>query len=188
MIEDNVLEKSDKEYKLNMGWIKDLENEVSIIKKSYINEKLDSRENNKEIKDRIQEFIIKMSPILSDYIGKDNACIITLSGTGYYYGLNLWKHLQREGRNIKFIEVNKLDLTSGKKIRFNAKDLENRKVLLVDYGIFSGSVYKLLTDTIKPLKNKFKIKDIKFAVDIDLTGLSDFAVTRTSTLNNRRIV
>ncbi len=184
MLEDGILKKNDKEYQLNLEWIKELENELNIIKKNYLKES----EATEPFQDRINKFISELGPKIKEYIGKDEACVVTLSGTGYYYALNLWKYLQREGKNVNFIEIKKIDLTSGKKINFNRKDLENKKILIVDYGIFSGSFYKLLIDTIKPLRNRYKIKDIKFIVDIDLVGLSDFAVTKTSMFESKRII
>ncbi|MBM3233910.1 hypothetical protein FJZ19_02325 [Candidatus Pacearchaeota archaeon] len=185
MLEENILVKSNREYKLNINWINRLENELAIIKKNYVGE---DKKSDTQIQDRINEFIAVIGPKLKEYLDNDKSCIITLSGTGYYYALNLWKYLLKEGIDVKFMNLNKTDLTAGKRIKFNKEDFQNRKVLIVDYGIFSGSIYKLLMDVIKPLKNKFKIIDIKFIVDIDLVGLADFSVVKTSSLSNTRVI
>ena len=140
------------------------------------------------MQDRINDFIAKMGPKLKTYLGKDKCCIVTLSGTGYYYALNTWKYFSREGIDVKFVNVDKSDMSSGKQIKFNEEDFSNRKVLIIDYGIFSGTAYKFLMNLIKNLKKKFKIIDIKFVADIDLTGLSDFSMIQTSSLNNPRII
>jgi hypothetical protein len=176
MLDDNILEKSEKEYKLNMDWIRQLENELAVIKKNYG----PSRKNKKAettMKDRINNFIAIIGPRVKDYLGDDKCIILSPSGTGQYYGLNLWKYLGREGKDAKYIILDKMDVNSGKKINFKEGDFHNRKVLIVDYGIFSGSIYKMIIDILKPLKKRFKIKDIKCAVDIDLLNLADFSVT-----------
>jgi hypothetical protein len=188
MTQECILKKEDKEYMLNIDWITQLEDEIKIIKGNYASHLTVCKQDSKEIKDRIEDFIMQLGPVLKNYIGNDKSCIITLSGTGYYYALNLWKYLQREGKDVRFVEIKKMDLTAGKRINLYIDDFENRKVLVVDYGIFSGSIYKSLIEMIKPLRNKFKIKDVKFIVDIDLIGLADFAITKTSVLNNKRII
>jgi len=63
----------------------------------------------------------------------------------------------------------------------NGKGLEEeqvkgRKVLIVDNDIISGKSYKRAMETMRAKKEKLKIKEIKFAVLCDRTGLADFSV------------
>ena len=145
MVDDKVIEKDNSEYKLNMNWIKQLEDEITVIKSKYVGE---NKKSENSMQDRINDFIAKMGPKLKTYLGKDKCCIVTLSGTGYYYALNTWKYFSREGIDVKFVNVDKSDMSSGKQIKFNEEDFSNRKVLIIDYGIFSGTAYKFLMNLI----------------------------------------
>jgi len=54
--------------------------------------------------------------------------------------------------------------------------VKGRKVLMVDNDIITGKSYKRVMEAIKAKKERLKIKNIKFAVLCDRTGLADFSV------------
>jgi DNA-binding Lrp family transcriptional regulator len=54
--------------------------------------------------------------------------------------------------------------------------VKGRKVLIVDNDIISGKSYKRAMETMRVKKERLKIKEIKFAVLCDRTGLADFSV------------
>ena len=172
MTEDNILEKKDSEYKLNIGWIKQLEHELSHIKKNYL---ADSKNQTESYHRDINEYVMKLGPKIKEYIGKDPACIIGISGGGKLFGIALWKYLLREGTNASFIEYNTFEESSKDEMGFSKKDVEGKKVILVDIAVHSGATYKAAMNKISKYRNKFKMKDLKFAVYRDLSGLADFS-------------
>ena len=175
MSEDSILEKLDKEYKLNINWIKQLEDELDIIKHSY----LKSEDSNEDYyKEDANKFIIELAPKIIDYIGKDEICIVGISGVGNHYANALWKYLLKEGKKVNFVELNKSSLLKEKTIRLDKKDFENKKVIIIDKAIFSGNIYRLSTNKINSLKNRLKIKGIKYAVNYDSLDLADFSVSK----------
>ncbi len=54
--------------------------------------------------------------------------------------------------------------------------IKGRKILIVDNDIISGKSYKRTMEIMRAKKDKLKLKDIKFAVLCDRTGLADFSV------------
>lgn len=171
MMQDNILEKSDKEYKLNINWIKQLENEIGVIKKNYGG---GGKEVNENLQGRINEFVAKLGPKIKEYIGKDEACVLGVSGGGRIFAMGLLKYLLREGTNVKYSELSWLDQEKNPLIK--KEDVEGKKVILVDSEIYSGDTYKIVMEKFSLLKNKFKIKDIKFVADKDVRSLADFSV------------
>lgn len=172
MIEDNILEKFDKEYKLNISWIKELENEISIIKKNYLNEANNSEE---PLQSRINNFISKLGPKIKECIGKDKACIMAVSGGGRLFAMPLFKYLLKEGKDVKYNEINWLPHSKIKSPLFEKENLKNKKLILVDSEIYSGTTYHTVMENFNKIKKKFNIKDIKFVADRDIGGLADFS-------------
>lgn len=170
MTEENILEKSDREYKLNINWIKQLENELDIIKKIYSEEKQETN----SVQSRINEFVAKLGPKIRKYIGKDNACIVGISGGGKLFAMSLLKYLLREGLNARYVEIDWLSQKHGNKI-LAMEDVKNRKVILVDSEVYSGTTYRVIMEKLNKVRTKLKIKEIKFVADRDLAGLADFA-------------
>lgn len=170
MQEDNILEKSDKEYKLNINWIKDLENELEIIKKNYLSKKV----LEEPLQNRINSFVSKLGPKIKNYVGKEEVCIIGISGPGKFFAIAISKYLLKEGIKVNYIELNKDKQQSQEKLILQKKDLENKKVIIVDRAIYSGKIFNNIMEKLSKVKKSFNIKDIKFIVDEDLLGLSDF--------------
>ena len=56
------------------------------------------------------------------------------------------------------------------------KDVQNRKVLVVDGDIVTGKAYKRSMEGLRQRKEKLQIKDIKFATYIDRQALADFSI------------
>ena len=173
MLDDNILEKSEKEYKLNINWIKQLENELDIIKKNYLG---DSKEKLDDLQNRINKFVAEIGPKIKEYVGKDEACVVGVSGGGFNYSIALWKYLKREGLNINFVKLDKTEVIKGDKIKLEKKEFENKKVIIADGAIYTGTTYRAIISKIDSLKKKFKIKEIKYAVPYDTLGLADFSI------------
>lgn len=175
MLEDGLLEKSEMEYQLNMVWIKQLENELGVIKHNYLG---GIEESTDHFQGRVKEFIAKVGPKVKEYAKEHELCIVGISGPGIYFATSLWRYLTREGIKANFVELNKLQLMRGETIEINKKDFENKRVIIVDSDIFGGTMYRASLKRISSLKEKFKIKEIKFAVGHDKQGLADFSVSK----------
>lgn len=118
----------------------------------------------------IQKLIEGIGQDVKRYFGKEQGCVIGLGDDGVFYGLGLYQWLSQKNKKINFTTMD----DTGKGLE---KDkVERRKVLIVDNDIISGKSYKRAMETMKAKKEKLKIKDIKFAVLCDRTGLADFSV------------
>lgn len=172
MLNDGIIERREKEYQLNVKWIKELENELDIIKKSYVG---DSKESSEDIQRRINEFVAKIGPKIKEWISQDPACVIGVSGGGRLFGLALFKYLLREGIAIKYFDINWIDKLSKGKNMLNKEDVSGKKLILIDSEIYSGRTYETVMAYMNKVKNKYNLKGIKFVVDRDTLGLADFS-------------
>ena len=118
----------------------------------------------------IQKFIAGVGKNIKRYFGKDPGCIIGLGDDGEIYGLGFYQWLSQQNKKIVFTTME----SNGKGLEEDK--VKGRKVLIVDNDIISGKSYKRAMETMRAKKEKLKIKDIKFAVLCDRTGLADFSV------------
>ncbi|MCH8741879.1 Lrp/AsnC family transcriptional regulator [Patescibacteria group bacterium] len=118
----------------------------------------------------VQEFINEVGQEIKKYFGKDKGCIIYLLPDGIFYGQGLWKWLG----NKKNITLATMD-DDGKDLE--EEKLRGRKILIVDNDIVTGKGYKRVIEAMRLRKSRLHIKDVKFAVFSDRTGLADFSVT-----------
>lgn len=118
----------------------------------------------------VQKFIKGVGEEVKKYFGKDNACIIGLGDDGIFYarGLYQWFKKRNASVTLMFMEEDGKILEEHK--------VRGRKVLIVDNDIITGKSYRSAMNVMKSKKEKLGIKDIKFAVLCDRTGLADFSV------------
>jgi len=173
MLEDNVLEKLDKEYKLNIAWIKDLENELDMIKKSYMGY---DNEKKEPLQDRVNSFIAEVAPKIKEYLGGDEACVVGVSGGGgIIFGVALFSYLLKEGVKASYIEYDRIKQEYQGKLIIPKKELENKKIIIVDSSIYTGKTHNTILERLSKVKKLFNIKGIKYAVEKDSIGLADFS-------------
>lgn len=172
MVDDGILEKSDMEYKLNIEWIKQLEDELRTIKANYGGERGDKV---REIQHNITLFVAEVGPLIRNYIGDDKVCVLGISGGGRFFGMALWKYLAREGVDSKYVDYDPVEEASKVGIGIKKDDSEGRKMIIVDSAIYGGKTYEAIMRKIHKFKNSLKIKEIKYAVDKDMAGLADFS-------------
>jgi pyrimidine operon attenuation protein/uracil phosphoribosyltransferase len=173
MIDDGILEKSERDYKLNIGWIKQLQDELIVIMNSY---GLSATEKMQETQQGVNKFISEVAPKIRTYIGKEKSCIVGIStGVGSVYAMALWKYLAREGLEPKYITYDPLDEASKPGINVSKEDVEGRIVVVVDAYIYSGRTFTATMKKFNKFKKKLNFKEIKFAVDEDKSGMADFA-------------
>ncbi len=118
----------------------------------------------------IQKLVKGIGRDIKKYFGKDKGCIIGLSDDGVFYGLGLYQWLRQHKKNITFTTMD--DNEKG----LEEEKVKGRKILIVDNDIITGKSYKKAMEAMKAKKEKLKIKNIKFAVLCDRTGLADFSV------------
>ena len=118
----------------------------------------------------IQKLIEGVGQDVKKYFGKDKACVIGLGDDGVFYGLGLYQWLRQRKKGMTFTTMN----DNGKGLE--EEKVKGRKVLIVDNDVITGKSYKKAMVAMKAKKERLKIKDIKFAVLCDRTGLADFSV------------
>ena len=127
-----------------------------------------------------QPNLLKLKPIkklidgvgqeVKKYLGKDKACIIGLGDDGMLYGLGFFEWLSQQNKELTFTTME--DNGQG----LEEEKVEGRKILIVDNDIITGKGYKKAIEAIRANRERLKIKDVKFAVLCDRTGLADFSV------------
>lgn len=118
----------------------------------------------------IQKLIQGIGKDIKKYFGREKGCVIGLEDDGVFYGEGLYQWLLKEKANVVFTTMD----DDGRGLEENK--VQERKVLLVDNDIVSGKGYKRAMEAMRLKKEKLRIKDIKYAVLCDRTGLADFAV------------
>ena len=116
----------------------------------------------------IQKLVNKIGKDVAKYFGRDKGCIIGLEDDGVFYGKGLYQWLKNKNLTFTTMDDDGRGLEEGK--------LKGRKVLIVDNDIVTGKSYKRTIETMRSKKERLNIKDIKFAVLCDRTGLADFSV------------
>lgn len=118
----------------------------------------------------IQKLVEGIGKDVKKYFGKDKGCIVGLEDDGFFYGLGFYQWISKEKKNVVFATMN----DDGKGL--DEEKVRGRKVLMVDNDIVTGKGYKRAMGAMRERKERLKIKDIKFAVLCDRTGLADFSV------------
>ncbi len=118
----------------------------------------------------IQKFINGVGKDVKRFFGKEKGCIVGLGDDGYFYGLGLYQWISQKNKKITFVTMD----DQGKGL--DEEKLKERKILLVDNDIITGKSYKRTMETMRAKKERLKLKDVKFAVLCDRTGLADFYV------------
>ena len=118
----------------------------------------------------IKKFINGLGKDIERYFGKDKGCIIGLEDDGVFYAAGLYYWLSKKKKNITFTIMD--DYGRG----LEEDKVKGRKVLLIDNDIVTGKAYRTVMAFLRARKEKFKIKDIKFAVLCDRMKMADFSV------------
>lgn len=116
----------------------------------------------------IQKFIDGVGKDVKKFFGKDRGCIIGLEDDGVFYAKGLYEWLKN--KNLIFTTMD----DDGRGLE--EEKTKGKKVLLVDNDIITGKGYKRAMETMRLKKEKLGIKDVKYAVLCDRTGLADFSV------------
>lgn len=123
---------------------------------------------------RVRKFVNEVGPKISDYIGQDPACIISIPTGGIFYGMALRTYLLRLHDDVNYAELPK---DGG---RLYKHQVGGRKVVLVDDAISTGRTYRGIKGRVDAVKDDLEILDVKYAVEHDIAGLADFACENNS--------
>lgn len=176
MLEDGILEKSEREYRLNMNWIKNLKIELDMIMKKY-NYAGDEMLN--RIQDNINKFVLKVGPKVKEYLGGRKSLVLGINmGTGTRYGMALWRYLNREGLDSKYQDYDPLEEASSRDISLRKKDVQGRILLVVESSTLTGKIYASVMKKLNKFRHKLGLKDVKYVVDHDMMNLADFSRVR----------
>ena len=118
----------------------------------------------------IQKLINGVGKDVKKFFKKDKGCIVGFGDDGLLYGMGLYQWLKKSNKNLTFAVLD----DNGKGL--DEKKVQGRKILIVDNDIISGKSYKKVMEIMRGKKDRLKLKDIKFAVLCDRTGLADFSV------------
>ena len=116
----------------------------------------------------IQKFIDGIGKDVKKFFGRDKGCIIGLEDDGVFYAKGLYEWLKN--KNLIFTTMD----DDGRGLE--EEKTKGRKVLLVDNDIITGKGYKRAMEAMRLKKEKLGIKEVKYAVLCDRTGLADFSV------------
>lgn len=118
----------------------------------------------------VVRFIKVVGPSAERYFGKDPACILFLYPHGTFYGTGLYNWLKGKKKDVVLSRLE----DDGSDLKKNL--VQGRKVLVVDGDVITGKAYKRSMEELRFQKEKYGIKDIKFATYVDRKGLADFSV------------
>jgi Lrp/AsnC family leucine-responsive transcriptional regulator len=120
----------------------------------------------------IQKFIQGIKDEVLEYVDKDKLCVIGLGENGVFYGEGMYHWLKNRGLDVNFTTIN----DEGEGLEENK--IKNRKILMVDSHIITGTCYQRALRIVRSKQKKLKVKDIKCAVMHDLRGFADFVAER----------
>ncbi len=173
MVDDEILEKTERDYKLNMNWVKQLKIELDMIMNTY-NYAGDEMLN--RIQDNVNKFVLKVGPQVKEYLDGRKSFIIGINlGTGARYGMALWKYLTREGLDCKYQDYDPLEEASSRDIGIKKENTRGRILLAVEASTLTGKTYASVMKKLKKFEKTLQIKEIKYVVDHDMVNLADFS-------------
>jgi hypoxanthine-guanine phosphoribosyltransferase len=171
LIKQGILIEDRKMYAINIGWIKRVQQLVDKIRSNY-----ESRgEPLKRLTDipisdpRVAKFLSKLGNKIMEYFGKTPGCVIAIEGSGTLFGLGIKLFLLDKGIHVNYAEVNRYEP------KFYKKDVEGRKVIIVNTTLTTGSTMKRIMRAINLVRRRYRIKDVKYVVGYDKKGLADLS-------------
>jgi hypothetical protein len=179
LVDSDVLVRTDKKYMINIGWINMVKDTADMVKKKY----LKATGSEKIPKDtyfpdpRVTIFLREIGKRILDYFKNSKGCVIAVAGGGTNFGLGVKYYLSNRGVDVDYMEFDRHEIHTGN-IRIDRKDVQGKKILVVDSTINSGDTMRMVRKKMDSIRKRYGIKDVKYAVGRDLVGLSDWCATR----------
>lgn len=180
LVERDVLVEKDKKYMINIGWINLVWDTMDMIKKRYLQAFGGEKEipRNAYFPDpRVNIFLAEVGKRIADYFRGSEGCVMAIAGGGINFGLGIKYYLSSRGIDIDYIELNRHQIHMNR-MKINKRDVERKKVLVVDSSINTGETMRKVMKKIDSVKREFRIMDVKYAAGCDLIGISDWCATR----------
>jgi len=178
LVEKDVLVEKDKKYMINMGWINMVYDIADMVKKRYLSAS-GEREIPRDVyfpDPRVTMFLRGVGKKTVEYFKGSEGCIFAIAGGGINFGLGLKYYLSNRGIDVSYRELNKHEILM-KTAKIRKRDVEGKKILIVDSSINTGRTIRLITGKINSIKKRFNVKDVKCAVGCDLVGIADWCAT-----------
>ncbi|UCD07145.1 MAG: hypothetical protein JSW41_04945 [Candidatus Aenigmatarchaeota archaeon] len=179
LVEKDVLVEKDKNYMINVGWINMVRDIADMMKKRYLSASGES-EIPRDVyfpDPRVTMFLSEVGKKITEYLKDSEGCVIAIGGGGINFGLGVKYYLSNRGMEVNYLELDRHEIHMNK-TKIRKKDVEKRKILVVDSAINTGETMKKVMKKMDSIKNDFRIKDVKYAVGCDLAGIVDWCATR----------
>ena len=161
LVEKDVLVRNGKEYMINIGWINMVKDTADMVKKKYLKEEGDGAiPRDMYFPDpRVTIFLREVGKHVVEYLGKGPGCVISVAGGGTNFGLGLRYYLSSKGIDADYMELDRHDIHTGN-IRISRKDVEGKKILVVDSTINTGDTVRHIKKKMESIEKRFDVKDV----------------------------
>jgi orotate phosphoribosyltransferase-like protein len=179
LVEKDVLVEKNKKYMINIGWINMVRDIADMMKKRYLSASGES-EIPRDVyfpDPRVTMFLSEVGKKIVDYLKDSEGCVIAIGGGGINFGLGVKYYLSNKGIEVNYCEMDRHKIHMNRML-IRKKDVERRKVLVVDSAINTGETMKKVMKKMNSIKKDFRIKDVKYAAGCDLAGMVDWCATR----------
>lgn len=179
LVDKDVLVEKDKKYMINIGWINMVRDIADMMKKKYLSASNGESHIPRDVyfpDPRVSMFLSEIGKNILDYFRDSDGCVIAIGGGGINFGLGVKYYLSNRGIDVNYAELDRHKIHMNR-INLSRKDLEKRKVLVVDSAINTGETMKKVMKKMDSAKKEFKVKDVKYAAGCDLAGIADWSAT-----------
>lgn len=179
LVDKDVLIEKEKKYMLNVGWINMVRDIADMMKKKYLSASNGERHIPRDVyfpDPRVTMFLREKGKDILDYFRGSEGCVIAIGGGGINFGLGLKYYLSNKGVVVNYLELDRHKIHMNR-INLNRRDLEKRKVLVIDSAINTGETIRKVRKKMDSLKKKFRIRDVRYAAGCDLAGIADWSAT-----------
>ncbi len=180
LVDKDVLVERNKKYMLNIGWINMVRDIADMMKKRYL-----SASGNGEIPrdvyfpdPRVTMFLAEVGKDILEYFRGSDGCVMAIGGGGINFGLGIKYYLANRGIDVKYCELDRHKIHT-KRLRISRRDVQKRKVLVVDSAINTGETMKKVMESMNSVRKDFKIRDVRYAAGCDLADISDWCATKS---------
>ena len=124
--------------------------------------------------EKVIEFVNEVGPYIKKYLGEDKGVILSVRTGGVYYGMRLRSYLI-EGRDPDDVLYGEIKKENGS---LDSLPVDDRKIVVVDDAVGTGSTYKKLMASLEPQIEKSDADDLIYVVYNDMIGFADCSANR----------
>ncbi len=171
MQKKDMLISDKKAYKINIDWLFGVREGIEKKIQTYMLKEMGSEnfDSPPGLRIRAFQFVHSVGPKAEEYLGDDKGIIVMVASGAEAFGNGLYHYLLNKNKQVNRMFIDRFDRQIAK------KNVEGRKLIVVDSGIHTGRTYNSVMSSLNKLKKKYKIKDIKYAVYYDRAGIADWS-------------